>query len=621
MTIIELEEKYLRYGWPSLDRPDIQAPSGWSLDLITGVNRIYNPKLSPDGSQIAFIWKREGLADIYRLAVGAPAQWPERLTFNRKSKPYWWDETPQWSPDGRWLAFSLDEHVHVLDPEAGLPVKVSGFTAGASSPVWMPDGKGLILAIELEEATKLLLTDREGRSARLLTHGSGEDLDARPSPDGNKIVYVHAPSDDPNRLDLRLLDLETGEQHQLTGGPRQKDWSPRWSPEGEWIAFISQRSGNHEIWLIRPDGENLHQLSQQNLDCADLAWSPDGSRLACTINRGGSFDLTLIEVESGESTDLASGQGIFSHLDWSPGADFISAAYENPRQPPDLFTIEIPGGRKNQLTFSNPPALRKLSLVVPEEVRYTSYDGLEIPALLYRPAKSNQAGLVYPHGGPTDQYGYLWDIFAQYLVAKGYTYLAPNFRGSTGYGVTYEHANYNNWGIGDTQDVLYGADFLAGLPGVDRSRIGIFGGSYGGYMVACCLSRDDQYRFACGVSKFGDAHLYSSWAQCERRTRKYTEMQIGNPAANRQVYLDGSPIYQTADIHKPVLILHGLDDDVVPPQASEEWVEALQREGKIFEYKTYAGEPHGFQNRANEIDVYRRIERFLDWYLMPKKLD
>jgi dipeptidyl aminopeptidase/acylaminoacyl peptidase len=97
-------------------------------------------------------------------------------------------------------------------------------------------------------------------------------------------------------------------------------------------------------------------------------------------------------------------------------------------------------------------------------------------------------------------------------------------------------------------------------------------------------------------------------------------MQIGNPADNRKVYLDGSPIHQVADVRKPVLILHGLDDQVVPPQASEEWVEALQRASKIYEYKTYAGEPHGFQKTANEIDVYRRTERFLDWYLMPRKI-
>jgi dipeptidyl aminopeptidase/acylaminoacyl peptidase len=136
-------------------------------------------------------------------------------------------------------------------------------------------------------------------------------------------------------------------------------------------------------------------------------------------------------------------------------------------------------------------------------------------------------------------------------------------------------------------------------------------------MVACCLSRDPDYRFACGVSLFGDANLVSSWAQCNRAIRLYTEMQLGHPASNRAIYLDGSPIYQVENVEKPVLILHGLDDDVVPPEASEEWVEALRQAGKPFEYKTYSGEPHGFLKPENRLDVYARIERFLDWHLLP----
>jgi len=135
--------------------------------------------------------------------------------------------------------------------------------------------------------------------------------------------------------------------------------------------------------------------------------------------------------------------------------------------------------------------------------------------------------------------------------------------------------------------------------------------------VACCLSRDPDYLFACGVSLYGDANVLSSWAQCERETRIYTEMQLGHPAVSRQVYRDASPIYQASNIKSPVLILHGLNDDVVPPQSSEEWVDTLRRADKTFEYKTYGGESHGFLKRANVIDAYSRIERFLDWYLIP----
>jgi len=209
------------------------------------------------------------------------------------------------------------------------------------------------------------------------------------------------------------------------------------------------------------------------------------------------------------------------------------------------------------------------------------------------------------------------DLYTQYLVAKGYTYLAINYRGSTGYGIEFEHANDNDWGIGDTQDCLFAARYLAGLDGIDPQRLAIMGSSYGGYMVACCLARDPDYLFACGISLYGDADLFSSWAQCERDTRLYTEMMIGHPALNRQVFQAGSPVYDVADVKKPVLILHGLEDLIVPPQASEEWVEALKREDKTFEYKTYGEESHGFLNRANLDDEYARIERFLDWYLIP----
>ena len=197
------------------------------------------------------------------------------------------------------------------------------------------------------------------------------------------------------------------------------------------------------------------------------------------------------------------------------------------------------------------------------------------------------------------------------------SFLAINYRGSTGYGTSFEHLNQNDWGKGDTQDCIYAAKYAQTLPWIDPSLIAIFGGSYGGYMVACSLSRDPEYHFACGVCLYGDTDLFSSWALCERATRLYTEMQLGHPAAHRKEYYEGSPIYQVENIQKPLLILHGLEDDVVPPQASEEWVEALRRTDKTFEYKTYARETHGFLRRENVQDVYVEIEQFLDWYLFP----
>jgi dipeptidyl aminopeptidase/acylaminoacyl peptidase len=616
MTRIPIEEKYERNGWPSLSRPDLQPPTGWNQELWIANSHVYHHSLSPDGSLVAFYWALDDQADLYCLP--AEGGWPRRLTFNRPPLPYFWDEAPQWSPDGQFLAYTQDDHIYVLPPTGGTPTRITTCTAGACCPAWLPDSQRLVVTLRAEERLCLGLVDRLGQRLQRLTYSAGDDSDPRPAPHGKKLVYVHAPDDDLRRLDLCLLDLEDGQSDRLAGAAGQKNWNPRWSPDGTWIAFLSQRSGFNEIWLVRPDGEDLHPLADFGCDVGWLEWSPDGKRLACTLNRQGAFELALVELEQGRIANLGGSAGVYNRPQWSPAGDFLSVEYESPLAPPEIYRMELPGGSCKLLTRATPPALTHLEHVMPEHVSYPSVDGLAIHALLYQPRQPNGAAIVYAHGGPSAQYGYEWDADAQYFCAKGYTYLAPNYRGSTGYGATFEHANYEQWGQVDVQDCLLAADFLQSQAGIQAGRIAILGGSYGGYLVVSCLAGDPQYRYACGVTRYGDADLFSSWALCDRSTRRYTEMQIGAPANQPDAYRKGSPISKVDNIRKPLLILHGLADTVVPPQASEELVEALRQAGKPFEYKTYAGEGHGFLRRAALADASTRIERFLDWHLMPR---
>lgn len=612
---VKLVEKYERNGWPSLARPDIKPPEGWSLSLITSIERIRNHRLSPDGRMIAYIKDGETLSDVFLLpAVGG---WPARLSTDRALVAYWDDEVPQWSPDSRRLAFCIRDHVHVAALPGGLPKKISDFTESAFSPKWMPDSQGLIIGVTRQEADQLLLTDRDGCWPRALTNSTdGDHWEPNPSPDGKSVAFVFRPFNDLNRTDVCLVDLASGAIRTLYGKPKVRAWMPRWSPDGNEIAFISQEAGWNDLWIMAPDGNSLRQLTKAGSDISDLEWSPDGKQIACTVNRNGSFELACVDAASGEVDILRGGLGFHSRPQWMPDGRSLTFEFESPIQPPDLFRIELASRQTIQLTFSNPPAMAANELVMPEAVMYKSFDGLEIPAFLYKPKKSNRAAILHPHGGPSSLYAAEWDVLAQYLVAKGYTFLAINYRGSTGFGLQFEHANYNDWGKGDTQDCLHGGKWLRSLPGIDPGRLAIFGGSYGGYLTICSLSRDPEYLFACGVAKYGDSNLISSWAQCKRELRLYTEVFLGHPAQNRQVYLDGSPVRDIGNVKKPVLIVHGLLDDVVPPEASEEWVEALKTHGKVYEYKTYPNEPHGFLRRENQLDVYARLERFLDWYLL-----
>ena len=614
---IKLTEKYERNGWPSLKRPDLKPAEGWNLSLLTSLERIRSHALSPDRKTIAYIKDGESLSDVYLLPLNG--SWPARITTDRPLAAYWDDEIPAWSPDGKWLAFGIKGHVHLVPREGGLPKKITDFATSASSPRFMPDSHGLIVSVERNDADQMLLTDIDGCWPRALTTDTiGDHWDARPAPDGRSIIYTLRRFDDLNQLDIILLEMETGRSITLYGKPSTRALSAKWSPDGQWIAFIAQETERDEIYLVRPNGEGLHQLTNTGQDVFQFEWSPNGKQLAVIFNRNGAFDLSLVEVDTGSINDLRSGSGAHSNPNWARDGSFITFEYESPLLPPDLYQIDVVSKQVTQVTFSNPPAMQKNKKILPEIVSYKSFDGLEIPAFLYRPEKSNGAAILYPHGGPKDQYGFFWDELAQYFTAKGYTYFAPNYRGSTGYGKQFERANYNNWGVGDTEDCLYGAKFLRGFKEIRPESIGIAGGSYGGYMTICSLSRDPEYLFACGVSKYGDSNLVSSWALCEKRLRLYTEIFLGHPAANTGFYLKGSPVTDVKNVQKPMLILHGLLDTIVPPEASEEWVEALKRHDKVFEYKTYDDEPHGFLRRENLQDVYERMERFLDWYLLPR---
>ena len=614
---IKLTEKYERNGWPSIRRPDLKPPEGWNLSLITSLERIRSHALSPDGEMIAFIRDGESLSDVYLMP--SKGGWPARVTTDRPLAAYWDDEIPAWSPDSKWLAFGIKGHVHLVPREGGLPRKISDFATAAGSPRFMPDSQGLIVSVERHEADQLLFTDLQGTWPRALTTDSlGDHWDARPSPNGKSIVYTLRRFDDLNRLDIVWLEIETGKSITLYGKPSTRALSAKWSPNGQWIAFIAQEGEREEIYLVRPNGEGLHQLTNTGHDVFQFEWSPNSKQMAVIFNRSGAFDLSMIEVDTGEIVDLRGGLGIHSNPNWSPDGSFLTFEYESPLLPPDLYRLELSTKEVTQLTYSNPPAMQKNKKILPDVVFYKSFDGLEIPAFLYKPEKPNGAAIVYPHGGPKDQYGYFWDELAQYFTAKGYYYLAPNYRGSTGYGKQFERANYGSWGVDDTKDCLHAAKFLRGFQDIRPESIGIAGGSYGGYMTICSLSRDPEYLYACGVSKYGDSNLVSSWALCEKRLRLYTEIFLGHPAVNTGFYTRGSPISDVKNVQKPVLVLHGLLDTVVPPEASEEWVEALKRHDKVFEYKTYEDEPHGFLRRENLYDVYERMEQFLDWYLLPR---
>jgi dipeptidyl aminopeptidase/acylaminoacyl peptidase len=275
-------------------------------------------------------------------------------------------------------------------------------------------------------------------------------------------------------------------------------------------------------------------------------------------------------------------------------------------------------GTVTRLTAPPPASVAVAPHIGFEEVRYHSIDGLEVHGFLFRPQAADDGpvpAVVYPHGGPTSAYGDSWDGHAQYFLDKGYAWFAINFRGSTGYGRDFERANHGVWGVADTDDCLAAADHLASLDWIDGSRIGIFGASYGSYMALAALARDPEHRFACGAAKYGDSDIATSWAQGDRGGREDLERMMGTPSENPAGYRNGSPLWMIERIDRPILVAHGEKDARVHPDQSEQLITELRRLDKTFEYVTYPTEGHGLLRAGPQVHFYRRLERFLDWYL------
>jgi dipeptidyl aminopeptidase/acylaminoacyl peptidase len=607
------------HGVRAQPRKDLRPPPHWRLEAVAHTPRPRSMSVGADRRCAVFIEDRDS-SDVWLLDLenGRP---PERLTTGRDPMPYWEDTTPRLSPDGSTVAYADEGHVWLVPAAGGAPREL----AEGGSPRWVGDGR-LVIDVERDEdrTTRLAVVDVEDAWPRRLAveHGDldahGDEGEAVPSPDGSEVAYTFTPRADQNRSsEIRVASIDGGTVRRLTETPDMHDGGPEWSPDGQTIAYASERSGFYELHLVDRDGANDRQLTSAGADHAEHDWHPDGTRILAARGERNRFHLVSIDVSDGSAEELARG-GIWHTPRWTAAGDIV-AGYDDHATPRELRRI-APGDSPRSVHAPAPRSVRSAPHAELEDVTYESFDGLEIPAFLMRPRNASPASpvpaVVYPHGGPTDCYADEWDGHAQYFVDRGYAWLAINFRGSTGYGREFERRNHGGWGVDDTKDCLAAADYLRSLDWVDGERLGIYGASYGSYMSLCAVTDDPEHRFRCAVPKYGDCDITTSWAQGDRHGVQDLERMMGTPAQAREAYIAGSPYHRLENIQVPLLIAHGERDERVSPKQSEQLVERLRELGKTFEYVTYPTEAHGLLRAGPQLDFYRRLERFLDWNLI-----
>lgn len=369
-------------------------------------------------------------------------------------------------------------------------------------------------------------------------------------------------------------------------------------------------TGKHELVLA------------SDWDVTWLQYSKQGRYRVAALNVDAKFTVEIRDEQSGAPlviADLPSGELVSA--DFSDDERRMLAVIADERRPADTWVVELESGAVTRLTDTLNPAIDVEQLVTSQVVRFPSFDGVEIPALLYRPREAGPQrrvpALLWIHGGPGGQSMRRYDPYIQHLVNHGYAVLAVNNRGSNGYGKTFHHLDDRVHGEADLDDCVAAKTYLQSLDWIDGERIGIMGGSYGGYMVLAALAFRPEV-FAVGIDLFGVANWIRTlesippwWASF----RNSLVTELGDPVADREMLEAKSPLLHPEGIVRPLLVIQGANDPRVLEIESDEIVAAVQARGVPVEYLVFDDEGHGFEKRVNEIAAAEAILRFADQHL------
>lgn len=591
--------------------------------------------LSPDGREVAFSWDRTGTNEIFVAPVVGERIY--QLT-DGSDRSVW----PRWSPDGRSIAFLRDAggderfQIWLMRRDGKRLRQLTELaSAGHREIAWSPDGTRVaftsnsgggryrVEAIEVATGVRTALTD-----------GTYDDSLPRWSPDGRWLAFTSRREQQRSNADLFLVASGGGEAVRLEtrGAVDGESIDGQWSPDGRAIAFTTSVRGRYEIALAHLDGmldepgglrgrsPRIVVLTNTIFDSTEPAWRPDGRGVVYQQSRDAQVSARRVFVASHADSAVADLPGVHRFAQVGPDSETLAFTFTDARHPHDVWVRLGRSVAPHAITGSLSPRVDPATLVQPVHIRYDAPDGRSIPALLYIPHAEAIRGdgpppaVVHIHGGPTSQHWTWWDPSSQWLAHRGYVVLAPNIRGSTGYGREFQEANRGDWGGKDLADVVAGVRWLAREGIADPKRVGAFGGSYGGFMTMYALAREPDV-WAAGVSYVGVV----SWKTLHETTRgdlkAMLERELGDPATEAELYRDRSPLTHARSIKAPLLILQGANDPRVP-QSEAEQVVALLREGRTtFDYQVYPDEGHGFRKVEHRVDMLRRATEWFDKHL------
>jgi dipeptidyl aminopeptidase/acylaminoacyl peptidase len=613
-------------------KPNAQVePRSLTIEKLYMTRQIGRSTWSPDGKSIAFISNISGRNNLW--LVPAEGGWPMQLTVSDQRQ-----SSPAWSPDGEWIAYQSDYDgdelwdIFLVSPKTGKVVNLTQTREIAElNPTWSPDGRYLAYEVKpkTSAAYEIDIYDTIMREVQHVTTGTPQDQrNVNPiwSKDGKYIVYTQeqAKGTDSN---IFIAEVATEKSALLTPHEgEQLYFADDISPNGTRVLFTSNAANGYDnVGLLDIATKKIDWLTRDKWEIRGHEFSPDGKHITFTANVDGNEDIYLHDLATGRSTALPIPKGVNSptggHSAFSRDGSRLLYYHNGPTAPGDLWVYHLATAKSEQITHSLVAGVRAEDMVEPYLVHYPSRDGKwTISAFLYVPfnmARNGQnAAIVYIHGGPTSQTLNSFNRFIQYAVNQGYMVLAPNYRGSTGYGKEFQQANLFDMGGGDLQDVLAGVDWIKQTGHLDPKKIAVMGGSYGGYLSMMAVTKAPEV-WAAGVPIVPFVNWFTEIENEDPVLQQSDLATMGDPAKNKALYEERSPINYIDQIKAPLLLLAGGHDPRCPKSETQQVVDAIKKRGGTVDYKIYDNEGHGFARVENQIDAYKRVADFLLAHVVP----
>lgn len=592
------------------------------VTLLSKTGSCYAPNFSPDGKEIAFLSNMSGSPQVWK--VSADGGWPQQLS--AFTDPV---TGLSWSPDGKYLAFplapggGLNEQVFLMRPDgSGTKMISEGGKINYRFGPWSRDGKTLVLSSNKRDPASIdnyFYYPADGRlklASQNQASGSVSDI----APDGRMIILNKLANRGNNNLFYKNVD--TGNEVLLTPHEGPGTFFGEFSPDGKTIYLASNNQSDllvfSRISLAEAKVGKIETLASRKTDeLENFVISEDCSTAVLIWNASGKNEIDFLDLKTLKLTKgpLLPAE-LLGALSFSKAGDKLVMVCSGSAKPQDIWIYELRTGAFRQITQSPHAGIDLSKLVTPELVKFPTHDGLELSGWLYTP--KNTSGslpmVLSYHGGPEGQERPGFSITYQSLLASGIAVFAPNVRGSSGFGKRFVNLDNGALRANGVKDIESCVSFVIKNKGADPKKIGIMGGSYGGYMVMAGLTEYPDL-FAAGANLYGVVNFKTFFEKTEPWMAAISKVEYGDPDTQADMLAKLSPINKVANVKAPTIVLHGANDTNVPVVEAEQVVNSLKSRNIPVEYILFPDEGHGWRKIPNRIRSNVAVVNWFDKYL------